>query len=192
MQRDDGSLWLAGQSDHPLSLADFHLKQGRSNDCGPHVVTMAINFRQGAAIRDAAETARAMNRLRLSASFPPLTIRRIPNWASFPWGIADMLQAHGVTARWRFRAYEAELQAALRDDRLVMPIFGEPFRWKGWRFSPWSHVAIVTGWDPAREVYWFVDSAQTFAPTMRPRDKFLRLWGNMGRLIVVEEDKPAD
>lgn len=182
MRREDGSLWVGER--HARSLADYHVAQGDTNDCGPHVVTMAVHFWQGNTELDIAAVARAMNRPRLGVGFPPLVIRRIPNWATFPWGIADMLRQHGIPARWRLRASEADLQRALDEDRLVMPIFGEPWRREGRRWTGWSHVALLTGYDPASETYWFVDSAQSTSPTDKPRADFVRLWGNVGRIMV--------
>lgn len=182
MKLADGTLTLAPR--HEREIAGYHLHQGRSNDCGPHVVAMAVNFWHGRAVLDAAEVARAMNRPRLGVGFPPLVVRRIPAWATFPWGIADVLRANGVPARWRARASEDDLHRALAEDRLLMPIYGEPLRRRGLRWTGWSHVAILCGWEPAEERYWFVDSSRASAPTARPRAEFLRLWGHMGRLLV--------
>ncbi len=182
MIHDDGTLTLAPR--HAREIASYHVNQGRSNDCGPHVVAMAVNFWHGRAVLDAAEVARAMNRPRLGIGFPPLVVRRIPAWATFPWGIADVLRANDVPARWRARASEDDLRRALAEDRLLMPIYGEPLRRRGLRWTGWSHVAILCGWEPAEERYWFVDSSRATAPTSRPRAEFLRLWGNMGRLLV--------
>lgn len=182
MKLDDGTLTLAPR--HGRELASVHLYQGNSNDCGPHVVTMAVNFWHGRAILDADKVARAMNRPRLGLGLPPLVVRRVPGWATLPWGIADMLRAHGIPARWRAGASEADLHRALAEDRLLMPIYGEPWQRRGLRWTGWSHVALLCGWEPATERYWFVDSSRTTAPSSRPRDEFLRLWGHMGRLLV--------
>mgnify|MGYP000310909018 CR=1 FL=1 len=46
------------------------------------------------------------------------------------------------------------------------------------------HVVLLAGWDAANQAYVFVDSAQRHAPTHMPRAEFLRLWRNMGRLLV--------
>lgn len=181
MQRDDGSLWIADR--HDRTIQSYHIHQGDSNDCGPHVVTMIANFMQGRVALDADAIAHAMNRPRLGG-FPPIMVRRIPNWATFPWGISDMLAEHGVRARWQFRASEDDLRAALREDRVPLPIFGEPLRRRGWKWTGWSHVALLVGWNPASDTYWFVDPARTSAPTGRQRAKFLDLWDNMGRILI--------
>jgi hypothetical protein len=185
MQQADGRLTLADR--HGRSLASYHIRQGDSNDCGPHVVAMLVNFWQGQDLIDASAVARAMNRPILRPGWPPLVVRRIPNWATFPWGITDMLASHGVPARWRLRASEDDLQRALCEDRPALPIFGEPLRRKGWRWTGWSHVAILSGWDPAVNAYWFVDSAREFAPSSRTRENFLRYWSNLGNLLIEVE-----
>jgi hypothetical protein len=182
MQREDGSLYLNERHGHTLDT--YHIDQGDSNDCGPHVVTMAVNFWRGETALDSATVARQMNRPRLRAGIPPLVVRRVPNWATLPWGIVDMLRQHGIPARWRLRASEDDLHRALQEDRLAMPIFGEPFRRRGWRWAGWSHVVILYGWDPGAQIYWFVDSSMPFAPTEQERDLFLQRWGNMSRLLI--------
>ncbi len=170
---------------HGRALASYHVWQRATNDCGPHVVTLALNFTRGRHDAfDAPSMARAMNRPRIGGGFPPLVVRRIPGWATFPWGMVDMLRLHGVPARWRLFAGEGDLIRALDENRLAMPIYGEPFRRKGWRWTGWSHVVLLAGWDAANQAYVFVDSAQRHAPTHMPRAEFLRLWRNMGRLLV--------
>jgi hypothetical protein len=182
MQRVDGSLYIGERHGHTLDT--YHIDQGDSNDCGPHVVTMVVNFWHGETVLDAQAVAREMNRVRLRLGFPPLAVRRIPNWATFPWGMVDVLRAHDVPARWQFSASEDDLYRALREDRIAMPIFGEPLRRHGWRWAGWSHVAILYGWDPGAEIYWFVDSSMPYAPTEQERAVFVRRWRNMGSLLV--------
>jgi hypothetical protein len=182
MQRPDGSLFVGPRHDRPIE--DAHIPQGDTNDCGPHVVTMAVNFWHGEQRLDPHTVAAAMNRPRLRKSLLPVVVRRLPNWATFPWGIVDALAEHGVPARWRTRASEDDLHRALREDRLLMPIFGEPFKREGWRWKGWAHVALLVGWNPASASYWFVDSARTNAPTSKGREHFRRLWDNMGRILI--------
>jgi hypothetical protein len=175
-------LWLADR--HGQKIERYHVPQGDTNDCGPHVTAMAINFCQGSYIVDAATLAREMNRPRIGRRFPPLVVRRVPDWATFPWGIADVLRQHGLQSSWRIGASEDQLLAALRDDHLVFPIYGEPLRRKGWRWDGWSHVAVLIGWNPIAGEYWFVDSSRASAPTSRSRDEFRRLWRNMGHIMI--------
>jgi hypothetical protein len=182
MQQTDGSLRIAARHDH--AVEHYHISQGSTNDCGPHVVAMSVNFWQGHKKLDPAQVSREMNRPRLNAGFPPLIVRRIPNWATFPWGIVDMLRKHNLKARWQLGASEDAIHRALREDRLVLPIFGEPLRRRGWRWTGWSHIALLCGWNPTTETYWFVDSARVTAPTSRPRNEFMTLWRNLGRILI--------
>jgi len=182
MQLSDGRLWIAERHGQPIE--QFHVSQGSSQDCGPHCVAVAVNFWLGQKKLEAKTVAREMNRPRLGMGLPPLVIRRIPNWATFPWGITDMLKAHGLHASWRVRASEKDLHRALLEDHIVMPIFGEPLQRQGWKWNGWSHVAILAGWDPAAETYWFIDSSHETTPSSRPRDTFLRHWNNMERLLI--------
>ncbi len=176
------SVFLAPR--HNLNLAHYHIDQGSSNDCGPHVVTMVVNFWHGRAVLDASVAARAMNHPRLQAGWPPLTVFRIPNWATFPWGIVVLLREHDIPARWRLFASEDHIFRALSENRIVMPIFGEPLRVRNKRLDGWGHIAILSGWDAEMGAFQFVDSSKPFAPSTRPRDEFLRLWRNMGRILV--------
>lgn len=169
---------------HSRSLAAYHQWQGQTNDCGPYVVTMAVNFWHGQTLLEAQAVARAMNRPRLGWGFPPVVVRRIPRWATFPWGIADLLRQHHLPARWRILASEKALQDALREGRLAMPILGEPWCLREGRWCGWAHVVILAGWDAASERYLLVDSSRTTALTSLPRAEFLRLWRAMGRLLV--------
>jgi hypothetical protein len=184
MQRDDGSLWLDQRHGHPIE--DYHLAQGSTNDCGPHATAVTLGFSTGipAAVKD---LIRELNQPRIGLHFPPVMIRRIPNWATLPWGIADVLRAHGLRASWRFRASEADLQRALAADRIPLPIFGEPFRRRGLRWTGWSHIAVLAGWDPAARAYWFVDSARTDPLAARGQDQFRREWANLGHLLIEVE-----
>ncbi len=178
MQREDGSLWIADR--HGKEISDYHVSQGSSQDCGPHAVSVALNFSRGETIFHAPDLARQMNKPRLLGRIPFLVIRRIPNWATFPWGMVDVMRENGLQARWRLGASETHLREGLREDRLLLPIFGEPLRWKGGR--GWSHVAVLVGWDD--QDCWFVDSSSESPLRSRPRAEFLALWRNMGRLVV--------
>ncbi|WP_119071928.1 hypothetical protein [Aggregatilinea lenta] len=184
MQRDDGSLWL--EQRHDRAIERYHHAQGSTNDCGPHSAAAALGFCTGTPV-DPAVLTHEMNRPRVQMGIPPLVVRRIPGWATLPWGIADVLRVHGLNASWRMRASEDDLHRALREERIPLPIFGEPFRRHGLRWTGWSHVAVVAGWSPTEGAYWFVDSARADPLSARAQDQFLRLWNNMGSLLVEVE-----
>ena len=181
MQRADGSLWLDERHAHPIEF--YYRAQGSTNDCGPHATAAALGFCTGTPVVVSA-LIKEMNQPHLRLGIPPLVIRRIPNWATLPWGIVDVLREHGLKAAWRFRATEDDLRRALREDHVPLPIFGEPLRRRGLRWTGWSHVAVLAGWDPARETYWFVDSARSTPLTGRAQETFSREWQNMGCLLI--------
>jgi hypothetical protein len=175
-------IWLPER--HGQVLVDYHRHQGQTNDCGPHVVVLVIHYWYGTSQPVPADIAQTMNRPRWQRGFPPVIVRRIPGWATFPWGIVDLLRAHNIPARWRLWANEQHLLRALAEGRVAMPIFGEPLRRRGWRWAGWSHVAALTGWDAEQAEYWFVDSARHHAPASYSRQEFMRWWRNMGRIMI--------
>ncbi|MBI5080755.1 MAG: hypothetical protein HZB17_05550 [Chloroflexi bacterium] len=98
-------------------LLNFHQWQGKSNDCGPFTTAIVLNTFRGEKIFDGKTLALEMNcpRLRWHGLLPLIVVRRIPNWATMPWGIADTLTQHGVRARWRFGATKDDLLNALKN-----------------------------------------------------------------------------
>src|SRR3972149_2740931 len=107
----------------PSHLAHYHQWQGRSNDCGPFTTAIVLNTFRGEKIFDGKTLALEMNRPRLRwyGLLPFLVIRRIPDWATLPWGIADTLTQNGVRARWRFGATKDDLLNALNQSRAPIP-----------------------------------------------------------------------
>jgi hypothetical protein len=157
-----------------LPLLQFHQYQGATNDCGPFTVAMVVNALTGAEVRGA-DVARAMNRPRLRGGIP--VVRRIPGWATFPWGLADELERHHIPARWRFGATETHLRAALAEGRCALPIFGE--------LRPlWAHVRLVAEYDPERG-WGFVDAAHPQPEVVWDNPiRFAGWWRNYGNLLV--------
>lgn len=158
-------------------ILPFHQHQGQTNDCAPFTVAMVINALRNENL-SGAWLAQEMNRVRLSPRGIPLpVVRRIPNWATFPWGIVDELARHHIRARWRLGASENDLVAALRENRLALPIVGE-------RQPLWAHVKIIVAHDPARG-WGFVDAAHPRAEIVWDSpQRFNLLWNNWGRLLV--------
>lgn len=160
-----------------LPVARYHQSQGRSNDCAPFTVAIAVNALTGSQI-DGAILAEVMNQpRRWLGPLPIPVIRRIPNWATFPWGIADQLQRYAIAARWRFGASEGDLIAALEQNRIAMPIVGS-------LWPAWAHVKILAAHDP--ELGWgFVDPARPDGSlTWEGARQFEKLWANYGHLLV--------
>lgn len=162
-----------------LPLVEYHQFQGKSNDCAPHTVAIVVNAYKHQKVLEGDAVAQEMNEPRLRLSLLPLVIRRIPNWATFPWGIVDELRENGIPARWRIGATPADLQKALDEGRVPMPIIGE-IKIPG----IWAHVKPLAEIDSNRG-YGFVDPAHAVAEiTWQPKDDFERLWKNFWHLLV--------
>ncbi|GAB4529054.1 MAG: hypothetical protein Fur0018_15390 [Anaerolineales bacterium] len=162
-------------SPHLQALLKAHAHQGESNDCGPYTIAIVVNALQGTRL-EPKEMSRRMNRPRRRGAL--LVVRRIPNWATFPWGAADALREHGLPARWRVFANQEALLHGLTSGEILLPIIGE------WFPSPWAHIAILAAWDEYKG-WGFVDPL-TPAATLywRPYEVFTRQWQAYLRLLV--------
>lgn len=165
------------QSPHLQALLDAVRYQGQSNDCGPYTTATVLKALRGIDL-DPADLARRMERPVWRG--PVFVVRRFPNWATFPWGIADVLGEHGMRARWSFFNSPWRLWEGLEAGLAVMPVIGS------WR-PLWAHVMTLVAWDPAEgwgfantqfdnhQIHWVADAV--FAPR----------WRAMARLAITAE-----
>ncbi len=168
-------------SSHTQAVLDALQCQGRHNSCGPYTTATVINALCATGLEGAALAAE-MNRPVFRGILP--VVRRIPNWATFPWGMVDVLRQHGLDAHWRIFAGIGWLRTALQQGSLLMPITGE------WR-PLWSHVMTLLAWDeqqgwgfantahPGRQLFWLDDRT------------FQKRWKAMGRWVVEIRGKGA-
>lgn len=160
-------------------LLRYHQYQGQSNDCAPFSAAIVINTVRDAVVASGRQLAQDMNRPRVGrlGPLPVPVVRRIPNWATFPWGVADVLRQYSVACRWQFGASPQTLRRALAEDRIVLPVIGE--------IRPlWAHMKPLAAVDPAAG-WGFCDPAHSGAELVWQADAdFLRQWGNYGRIIV--------
>ncbi len=148
--------------------------QGSSNDCGPSTTVTVINALLNRGL-EAESLAEEMNKPRWRGIF--LVIRRIPNWATFPWGMVDVFRQHGLDASWRFNASPEYLKDALAQGLILMPILGS---WK----PLWAHVMTLLVYSP--------DNGWGFGNTQfKPHnlhwvsdETFQRQWRATRRLLV--------
>jgi len=161
----------------PETLRRYHQYQAQSNDCAPHTIAIVVNALKGQELLKGDEVAKAMNKPRLRLGILPL-IRRIPDWATFPWGVVDEFRQHGIKARWRMGANVGDLRRALDEDRIPMPIIGE-IKISG----TWAHIKPLVEIDPGQG-YGFVDPASTFAQTWQKPADFEQQWANFGHILV--------
>lgn len=154
------------------TLLAVHQYQDKSNNCGPYTAAMLINALQGLYL-DGTQLAHHMEQPYIR-SLPSL--RRIPGWATFPWGITGVLREYGLKSSWYFLANQGLLNRVLSHS-IAVPIFGS---WK----PLWAHFAILVADHP--ELGWgFVDSAQTKGEIVwRSKADFKHLWRSFGNLLV--------
>ncbi len=180
----------------------YHEYQGATNDCGPTSLAIVVNALRGQRILAGSYVAREMRPLAVDwRPFPRPVVSRLPNWATFPWGMVHYLKLLGLRARWRPFGNLEKLRRNLRADRMTMVIVGEPWRWKRWAYAGWAHVKILFGYVPGRG-FLFVDPG--FPRSPRPdrlehhglfwqaEDEFLRQWRNLMRLYVEVETGEMD
>ncbi len=161
-------------SPHMPSLLAALQCQGQSNDCGPYTTATIINALLNRNL-EAQELAQQMNQPIWRG--PWFVVRRVPNWATFPWGIVDVLREHGLNASWRPFARTSYLIEALQRGVVLMPILG------GWR-PLWAHVMTLVAWNaekgwgfantqfPHHDVHWLNDAV------------FRRQWWAMAHLLI--------
>ena len=154
--------------------------QGSSNDCGPYTTATVINAMRGQdLIGDA--LAKQMNKPRWRGLLP--VIRRVPNWATMPWGMVDVFKDYDLQARWWFRVPLSYLKPAIATGHILMPVRGV------WRPKAYAHVMTLVAWD--------VEKGWGFANTQfshhriswEPHQGFQEMWNNYGRLLV-EIERP--
>ena len=161
-------------SPHSPAVLQALQYQGQSNDCGPYTTATILNALRGANL-NGIELAQHMNQVSWRRLFP--VIRRIPNWATFPWGIADVLLEYGLKASWKPLASEEHLRQALEKGHVVMPIIGS------WR-PLWAHVMTLLAWD--QQDGWGFANTQFDDHRMfwMSPEEFSKKWKALGRLLV--------
>ncbi len=147
-------------------ILDHLLYQGSRNDCAPFTAATLIHALRHIAINPL-ELADQINKPVWRGAV--LVIRRIPNWATFPWGIVDVLRQYGLPARWQLFVRPDQVLRYLSTNILYLPIL------LSWR-PLWAHVVTLVAYQP--------DYGFGFANTQTPQpeidwmaeDRFLTLW----------------
>jgi hypothetical protein len=148
--------------------------QGDRNDCGPFTTATVINALRGAHL-DAIQLAEEMNKPAWRG--PLFIVRRVPNWATFPWGMVDVFRQYGLPASWRPLAKPDDLREGLSRGDVFMPMIGE---WK----PLWAHVMTLVAWDDERG-WGFANTQYNHHNIDWLDDKtFQTQWRHMGRLLV--------
>jgi len=153
--------------------------QGQRNDCGPFTTATVINALRGLNL-DAIQLSDEMDKPVWRGII--YVVRRIPNWATFPWGMVDVFRSYGLSARWRLFATTQYLKEFLPQGKVLMPIIGE------WRPSAWAHVMSLVAWDEVQG--WGFANTQHNHHNIdwHPNDEIMRRWKAMGHLLVEIEN----
>ena len=154
-------------------LQSHHQFQGSSNDCGPFCTATAVNVFHQKQIKGT-DLGLAMNRVKWKV-VP--TVRRIPNWATLPWGVVDILKEEKLKAHWLvFQKCEKLLDLLARQNILIV-IIGN--------YRPmWSHYKILAAFD-STQGYGFVDSAFRSSDLQwNTTDYFEKHWRKYGSQVI--------
>ncbi|MCD4737926.1 MAG: hypothetical protein K8R89_01525 [Anaerolineae bacterium] len=82
-------------------LHKYHQYQGKTNNCGPTSLAIVANAIWGQTRLQGPRVAQELSTPRFRARpIPHPVVRRIPNWATFPWGLVDYLRQQEIPARW--------------------------------------------------------------------------------------------
>ena len=176
-------------------LYEFHQYQGQSNDCGPTSLAIAANALLGEDRFLKDHVAEEMNDPAFTVRpFPHFVVRRIKNWATFPWGIVNYLQEQELHARWSPLGTTDRLLRNLTANRITLVFVGEPLQWKDGKYNGWAHVKVLYGYQPGKG-YVFVDPGRQRRPDApdswaslglfwQDEEKFLSYWRGLFRIYV--------
>jgi hypothetical protein len=162
-------------SPHHQIILDSLIYQGNRNDCGPFTTATVINALRGLNL-DALQLSDEMDKPVWRGIVP--VVRRIPNNATFPWGMVDVFKMYGLHARWRLFSKPEYLKKVLPQGKILMLILGK------WQPKPYAHVMTLVAWDEEQgwgfantqhnhhNITWFSD------------EKTIRQWKAMGNLLI--------
>lgn len=109
------------------------LYQGATNHCGPYSATTVINTLKNLHLNP--ETiAQELNKP-IVRFFVPIA-RRIPNSATFPWGMVDIFNQFGIKASWHCFTSFNHLLDDFQKGLILLPVIAslKPF---------WAHIMIL-------------------------------------------------
>jgi hypothetical protein len=161
-------------SPHSEDILNALQYQGSKNDCGPFTMATVINTFTNAGI-EAEQLASQMNKPRWRGPLP--VIRRIPNWATLPWGMVDVFQEYGLQASWRILASIAHLRDGIIQGDILMPILAS--------YQPlWAHVMTLLAWDPSQGWGFANTQYQHHNLSWVNEETFAKQWKASGRILI--------
>ena len=183
-----------------IDLFRWHQYQGdNTNDCAAFSVAIIGNAILNSPHFDGYTVAREMEKPTfVSGPVPHVAIRKIPNWATLPWGISGYLQSKGIRANLQWFGSTVDLLRNIQEDRFTIVIIGELLRREGFKLTAgWAHAKVLYGFEPTgpepEKGFYFVDPGypKDWSRPKHPRgvflqdeDEFKQQWGNMLRVYV--------
>jgi hypothetical protein len=177
----------------------WHQYQGdNTNDCAAFSVAIVGNAVLDDPHFDGYTVARDLEKpVFVSRPVPHITIFKLPNWATFPWGISRYLTRKGIPARLRWFGNTDRLLRNIQENRFTIVIIGEPLRHEGFNFTGWGHAKVLYGFEPTgpapKKGFYFVDPGYPKEWSMprhpqgvfwQDESEFKQQWGNMLRPYV--------
>lgn len=170
----------------------WHQYQGENtNDCAAFCISIVANAFLKEARFEGSAVAREMEKLTLvTRPIPHVTIRKLPNWATLPWGISGYLQSKDIPTKLHWFASTDRLLQNIQEDRFTIVIVGDLL--KGWAHAKVLYGHEPTGPQPERG-YYFVDPGypKEWSRPQHPRgvfwqqeDEFRQQWNNLFRILV--------
>lgn len=161
-------------SPHEAAIIDSLQYQGTTNDCAPYTIATILNALTGTKI-DASALARNMDKPVWRGVL--YTIRRIPRWATFPWGIVDVFREHGINANWGLFFSTDDLKHNLENGNLSLPIICS--------FHPLSaHVLTLLAWHPLKGWGFANTQHNTHRLDWISNKQFIKQWNLTARLLI--------
>lgn len=170
----------------------WHQYQGdNTNDCAAFSVAIVGNALLNSLHFDGAAVAREMEKpFFVGWPVPHIVIHKIPNWATFPWGISGYLQHKNIPARLQWFGDAEDLLRNIQENRLTIVIIGD-------LLHRWAHAKVLYGFEPTGPLpergFYFVDPGYP-KEWSRPRHpqgvffqeeaEFKQQWNNLFRLYI--------
>lgn len=179
----------------------WHQYQGNNtNDCAAFSIAIVGNALLNRPQFEGFKVAREMEKVTFVASpLPHLTLRKVPNWATLPWGISGYLQSKNIAAKLHWFASIDHLLRNIQEDRSTIVIIGDLL--KGW-----GHAKVLYGYEPPspaaggvstapqpEQGFYFVDPGypQEWSRPHHPRgvfwqdeNEFKQQWNSLFRILI--------
>ena len=161
------------KSPHTEKLEKNHQFQGKTNNCGAFSAAIILSTITPKAV-DGSQLASDLNSVRWRGILP--VIRRIPNWATFPWGVIDVFKEQGIRTKFSLFTDRETLLRAIISDSIVITINGA--------YKPlWAHYKIPVLYSEKK--FGFIDPAYPQKQvTLQDEVDFYKEWRHYGRIMI--------